>query len=116
MAMIMMTIMVMINMLVDISNFQAWFHPSRASQSQNNSQGPTLYDAFILYAPRDEVWHVINCIIIMILNHHHKHRSQICHHCEFSNLQAFLQQVLVPGLDANGGSYRLCLQHRYQYE
>jgi len=58
---------------------KAWFHPSRASQSQNNSQGPTLYDAFILYAPRDE---------------------------------AFLQQVLVPGLDANGGSYRLCLQHR----
>ena len=27
-------------------------------------------------------------------------------------LQAFLQQVLLPGLDARGGSYRLCLQHR----
>ena len=75
MVMIMMTIMVMINMLVDLSNFQAWFHPSRASQSQNNSQGPTLYDAFILYAPRDEVWRIISCIINMILHHHHHDSS-----------------------------------------
>ena len=29
-------------------------------------------------------------------------------------LQAFLQQVLMPGLDATGGSYRLCLQHRWE--
>jgi len=57
---------------------KAWLHPSNPSP-RHTSHGPTLYDAFVLYAPRDE---------------------------------AFLQQVLLPGLDARGGSYRLCLQHR----
>ena len=36
---------------------KAWLHPSTSGSSprHHNSHGPTLYDAFILYAPRDEV-------------------------------------------------------------
>ena len=100
---------------VDDPNFpnlkKAWLHPSNSSP-RHTSHGPTLYDAFVLYAPRDEViifliyhdFHRKDCFILKII------LDRDYFHHPF--LQAFLQQVLLPGLDARGGSYRLCLQHR----